>query len=270
MKIPFIKAHGAGNDFVIIDKNVDFIKKSKKIIKKICDRRFGIGCDQLILLKKNTKYHQVSFYNSDGSLGRNCGNGLRCAYKYLTEFKKNKNVIIKSQKFTHIGKKIGNEYRINGGKVSLDWKKIPLAKRVDTQNISFKNIVIPGLKKIMSANIGNPHCVILVKNIDLINLELLGPKLVHHSLFPEQANITFVEKVNKKLIKVLFWERGGGHTLACGSGMCSTAFVLHHNNFVDKNIKIKTERARLKAFIKKDIVSLQGPAEIVYESSLKL
>ena len=270
MKIPFIKAHGAGNDFVIIDKNVDFIKKSKKIIKKICDRRFGIGCDQLILLKKNTKYHQVSFYNSDGSLGRNCGNGLRCAYKYLTEFKKNKNVIIKSQKFTHIGKKIGNEYLINVGKVSLDWKKIPLAKKVDTQNIYLKNIVIPGLKKIMSANIGNPHCVILVKNIDLINLELLGPKLVHHSLFPEQANITFVEKVNKKLIKVLFWERGGGHTLACGSGMCSTAFVLHHNNLVDKNIKIKTERAQLKAFIKKDIVSLQGPAEIVYESSLRL
>ena len=90
MKIPFIKAHGAGNDFVIIDKNVDFIKKSKKTIKKICDRRFGIGCDQLILLKKSTKYHQVSFYNSDGSLGKNCGNGLRCAYKYLTEFKKNK------------------------------------------------------------------------------------------------------------------------------------------------------------------------------------
>jgi len=270
MKIPFIKAHGAGNDFVIIDKNVDFIKKSKKTIKKICDRRFGIGCDQLILLKKNTKYHQVSFYNSDGSLGKNCGNGLRCAYKYLTEFKKNKNVIIKSHKFTHIGKKIGNEYYINVGKVSLDWKKIPLAKKVDTQNISLKNIVIPGLKKIMSANIGNPHCVILVKKIDLINLELLGPKLVHLSLFPEQANITFVEKVNKKLVKVLFWERGGGHTLACGSGMCSTAFVLHHNALVDKNIKIKTERTQLKAFINKDIVSLQGPAEIVYESILNL
>jgi diaminopimelate epimerase len=103
MKIPFIKAHGAGNDFVIIDKNVDFIKKSKKIIKKICDRRFGIGCDQLILLKKEAKYHQVAFYNSDGSVGKNCGNGLRCAFKYLTEFKNFKNVIIKSQKFTHIG-----------------------------------------------------------------------------------------------------------------------------------------------------------------------
>ena len=88
MKIPFIKAHGAGNDFVIIDKNVDIIRKSKKMIKNLCDRRFGIGCDQLILLKKLGQYHQVFFYNSDGSLGKNCGNGLRCAYKYLTEIKK--------------------------------------------------------------------------------------------------------------------------------------------------------------------------------------
>jgi diaminopimelate epimerase len=89
-------------------------------------------------------------------------------------------------------------------------------------------------------------------------------------MFPEQANITFVEKVNKRLIKVLFWERGGGHTLACGSGMCATAFVLHHNNLVHQNIKIKTERSQLKAFIDGEIVSLQGPAEIVYESSLQL
>ena len=105
MKIPFMKAHGAGNDFVIIDKNVDLIRKSKKIIKKLCDRRFGIGCDQLILLKKVGAYHQVAFYNSDGSLGKNCGNGLRCVYKFLVEEKKIKNVIIKSHKFIHHGKK---------------------------------------------------------------------------------------------------------------------------------------------------------------------
>ena len=76
MEIPFVKAHGAGNDFVIIDKSVDFISKSKKIIKFICDRHFGIGCDQLILLKKVRGLHQIQFYNSDGSLGKNCGNGL--------------------------------------------------------------------------------------------------------------------------------------------------------------------------------------------------
>jgi len=88
MKIPFMKAQGAGNDFIIVDKNVDFIRKSKKVIKRLCDRRFGVGCDQLILLKKISSYYQVTFYNSDGSLGKNCGNGLRCAYKFLVEVKK--------------------------------------------------------------------------------------------------------------------------------------------------------------------------------------
>ena len=139
MKIPFIKAHGAGNDFIIIDKNVDIIKKSKKMIKKLCDRRFGIGCDQLILLKKHPSYHRVYFYNSDGSLGKNCGNGLRCVYKYLSETKKYKKVVIRSHLFNHLGTKIGKDYKINVGEVSLAWKKIPLSKKMDTQNIFLKN-----------------------------------------------------------------------------------------------------------------------------------
>ena len=270
MKIPFIKAHGAGNDFIIIDKNIDIIKKSKKIIKKLCDRRFGIGCDQLILLKKTQTYHQVSFYNSDGTLGKNCGNGLRCAYKYLTEIKRYKKTVIKSQNFKHFGKRIGNNYEINVGEVSLDWKSIPLSKKMDTQNISLKNILIPGVIKIMSANIGNPHCIVLVKNINSINLVEIGPKLVKHSYFPEHANITFVEKLNSKSIKVLFWERGGGHTLACGSGTCATAFVLHHNNYTKSKIKIKTEQSYLETEIKDKMVYLKGPAEIVYQSVISL
>ena len=270
MKIPFIKAHGAGNDFVIVDKNVDIIRKSKKMVKKLCDRRFGIGCDQLILLKQLGQYHQVFFYNSDGSLGKNCGNGLRCAYKYLTEIKKKKNVIIKSQKFIHYGKKIGKEYHINVGEISLDWKKIPLSKKMETQNLQFKKIKIPGVIKIMTANIGNPHCVILVKNIQLINLEVLGPQLVSHAYFPEQANITFVQKLNNKLIKVLFWERGGGHTLACGSGTCATAFVLHHNHYVGSKIKVLTEQSQLETEVENKMVSLKGPAEIVYHSTINL
>ena len=270
MKIPFIKAHGAGNDFVIIDKNVDIIRKSKKMIKKLCDRRFGVGCDQLILLKQLGQYNQVFFYNSDGSLGKNCGNGLRCAYKYLTEIKKKKNVVIKSQKFLHYGKKIGKEYHINVGDISLDWKKIPLSKKMETQNLQFKKIKIPGVIKIMTANIGNPHCVVLVKNIQSINLETLGPQLVSHSYFPEQANITFVQKLNNKLVKVLFWERGGGHTLACGSGTCATAFVLHHNHYVGSKIKVLTEQSQLETEVENKMVSLKGPAEIVYHSTINL
>ncbi len=222
MKIPFMKAQGAGNDFIIVDKNVDFIRKSKKVIKRLCDRRFGVGCDQLILIKKISSYYQVTFYNSDGSLGKNCGNGLRCVYKFLVEVKK------------------------------------------------VKRIKIPGLIKIMGANIGNPHCVVLVKNLKLIKLNMLGPLLVKNKLFPDQANITFVEVLKKSKVKVLFWERGGGHTLACGSGTCATAFVLNHNDFVSSKIKVVTERSVLKTEIKDKMVFLQGPAELVYQSSINI
>ena len=270
MKIPFMKAQGAGNDFIIVDKNVDFIRKSKKVIKRLCDRRFGVGCDQLILLKKISSYYQVTFYNSDGSLGKNCGNGLRCAYKFLVEIKKVKKAVIKTHKFLHFGKKTQKEYKINVGEVTLDWKKIPLSKKMDSQSIQIKRVKIPGLIKIMGANIGNPHCVVLVKNLKLIKLNMLGPLLVKNKLFPDQANITFVEVLKKSKVKVLFWERGGGHTLACGSGTCATAFVLNHNDFVSSKIKVVTERSVLKTEIKDKMVFLQGPAELVYQSSINI
>ena len=122
----------------------------------------------------------------------------------------------------------------------------------------------------MGANIGNPHCVVLVKNLKLIKLNMLGPLLVKNKLFPDQANITFVEVLKKSKVKVLFWERGGGHTLACGSGTCATAFVLNYNDFVSSKIKVVTERSVLKTEIKDKMVFLQGPAELVYQSSINI
>ena len=99
---------------------------------------------------------------------------------------------------------------------------------------------------------------------------MLGPSLVKNKLFPDQANITFVEVLKKSKVKVLFWERGGGHTLACGSGTCATAFVLNYNDFVSSKIKVVTERSVLKTEIKDKMVFLQGPAELVYQSSINI
>ncbi|MDC0861919.1 diaminopimelate epimerase [Alphaproteobacteria bacterium] len=268
MRIPFIKAQGAGNDFIIIDKNIDIIGKSKKLIKFLCDRKVGIGCDQIILIRKNKTFYQIKFYNSDGSKANNCGNGLRCIYKYLTEIKKIQNPVIKTDRFTHLGKKIKNLYQINVGDVSLDWKKIPLLENRDTQNLKFTNIKIPGLIKIMSASIGNPHCIVLLKNLDLINIKEIGPKLANNKLFKNQANVTFVQKISSTNIKVLFWERGGGHTLACGSGTCAAAYTLFINNITKRNIQIKTESSNLFTSIQKDTVLLKGPAEIVFGSEI--
>ena len=122
----------------------------------------------------------------------------------------------------------------------------------------------------MTANIGNPHCVVLVKNLVSIKLNHLGPLLVKNKIFPDQANITFVQVLNKSKIKVLFWERGGGHTLACGSGTCATAFVLNYNEIVSSKIEVITEQSRLKTEIQDKMVYLQGPAELVYKSTINI
>lgn len=270
MRIPFIKAQGAGNDFIIIDKYVEKIEKSKPIIKTLCSRKEGIGCDQLILIKKKGSSHEIVFFNSDGSKALNCGNGLRCVYKYLVEVKKYKNPIIKSNNFTHQGRKTKNLYEINVGDVSVDWKIIPLTKNTDTQDIKFKNIKIPGLIKIMSANIGNPHCVVLVKELKKIKLDDIGPKLQGHILFKDQANITFVEKNSNLKISVKFWERGVGHTLACGSGACATAYVLYKNYYTKSKLEIKTEASKLYTSIKNNSVLLAGPAKIIFKGEIKL
>ena len=135
-----------------------------------------------------------------------------------------KNPTIKTKSFTHLGKKIKDLYQINVGNVSTNWKDIPLLLNKDTQNLKFPNIQIPGLIKIMSASIGNPHCIVLVKNLNQITIEEIGPKLTSHKIFKNQANVTFVQKISST-IKVLFWERGAGHTLACGSGICATAIL---------------------------------------------
>jgi len=156
-------------------------------------------------------------------------------------------------------------YQINVGNVSTDWKKIPLLLNKDTQNLKFPNIQIPGLIKIMGASIGNPHCIVLVKNLNQITIEEIGPKLVSHKIFKNQANVTFVQKISSTNIKVLFWERGAGHTLACGSGICATAYTLYLNNFTKKSVQIKTECSDLYTLIENKTVSLTGPAEIIFQ-----
>ena len=122
----------------------------------------------------------------------------------------------------------------------------------------------------MSATIGNPHCIVLVKKLNNIKIADLGPKLQRHVLFKNQANITFVEKNSDSKITVEFWERGVGHTLACGSGTCATAYVLYKNRYTKNKLEIKTETSKLYTSIKNKSVLLAGPAELVFQGVIKI
>ena len=122
----------------------------------------------------------------------------------------------------------------------------------------------------MSASIGNPHCVVLVKELKKIKLDDLGPKLQDNIIFKDKANITFVEKNSNSKITVKFWERGVGHTLACGSGTCAAAYVLYKNRYTKNTLEIKTEASRLYTSIKNNFVFLTGPAEIIFQGEIRI
>ena len=201
MSINAFKMDGLGNDFVIIDVRDNKINLSEQQIIKICDRNF-LGCDQLILIDKNNEADaQLIFYNSDGSESGACGNGTRCvAYLISKEMnKKEVNLITKSGKLYSkiLGK---NLVETTIGKAKTDWREIPLSKNKNTKNLGIKiedknqNIFTGGT----AVNVGNPHTIFFVDNINNFDLEKIGPKLETSSLYPERCNITLAKIENKK------------------------------------------------------------------------
>ena len=215
-KINFIKMHGLGNDFVIIDKRHSDLKITKELINKLSDRKSGAGCDQLITINSNDDDNidaQIEIFNPSGDKAEACGNGTRCVAKLLFNESNKKNInILSDAGLLHATKKDEKNISVNLGKLSYEWDRIPLSKNLDTLNIP---IEIQGLSYGVAINIGNPHLVFFGKNIKEIDLMKIGPMVENNILFPNKINVEIVEIVNSKKIKMRVWERGVGITLAC-------------------------------------------------------
>ena len=252
MNFKAFKMDGLGNDFIIIDQRVNHINLSNDKITKICDRSF-IGCDQLIIIKNcDSSDAELVFYNSDGSISGACGNGTRCAAYLISKEidKKEINLITKSGKlYSKILDK--NLVETNIGKAKTNWRDIPLSKNIDTKNLGIKiedknqNIFTGGT----AVNVGNPHTIFFVDNINNFDLEKIGPKLETSSLYPERCNITLAKIENKKKISVKVWERGAGLTKACGSAACATAFAANLNGLVGSHVDICFELGNLSIIL---------------------
>ena len=263
MDIKAFKMDGLGNDFVIIDQRNQNYNLTKDQIIKICDRSF-IGCDQLIFIQKSDeKDARLEFYNSDGSISGACGNGTRCVADLLSKENGDKEIILWTSSGALKSQILDNNLvETEIGIAKTNWNEIPLNKNLDTKNLNIKIVNKNNIEHIggTSVNVGNPHIVFFVDNIEDYDLKKIGPEIENHNYFPEKCNVTLANVINKKLIKVKVWERGAGLTKACGTAACATAVAASINGLTDKKTDIEFALGKLSITIdQSNSIHMKGP-----------
>ena len=274
MDIKAFKMDGLGNDFVIIDNRQKITNLTKDQIVKICDRNF-IGCDQLIFIESDSSADaSLRFFNSDGGESGACGNGTRCVADLISKEKNINSIVLNTLsgklKSQILEKKI---VMTEIGKAKLKWNEIPLSKEIDTKNLNMKIIDTNNNEHLGGTviNVGNPHIVFFVKKIGDFNMEIVGPEIENHELFPEKCNVTIAQIINKNLIKVKVWERGAGLTKACGTAACATAYAGKLNNLTENKTDIEFSTGKLSILIdENNSIHMKGPVSDIKEIKIKL
>ena len=224
---PFLKMHGLGNDFVVLDARTAALDLTPERRRAIADRRLGVGCDQLIVLEPPTEREADVFmriYNPDGGEAQACGNATRCVASVVMDERKTDQVTVQTvagllelQK-TGVGSNGLPVISVDMGLARLDWRDIPVREACDTKHMP---VGIGPLQDPVGTNMGNPHATFFVDDAAAIPLGELGPKLEHDRFFPERANIGVAQLLGEGRLRLRVWERGAGITLACGSGACA-------------------------------------------------
>ena len=274
MEFKAFKMDGLGNDFVIIDNRSNNVELNKDQIIKICDRNF-IGCDQLIYINNSDNADaDLEFYNSDGSGSDACGNGTRCVAFLLSKEKNTKNISVQ------VASKQLNSKLLDDGQVETiigvprtNWKEIPLSKKLDTKNLGIiiednNNQEVSGG---IAINVGNPHTIFFVDNVENFNLEKIGPEIENHELFPEKCNFTLAQKLNKNHYKIKVWERGAGLTKACGTAACATAVAANLEKLENSRTEIEFSLGKLIISIdESQQIHMKGPVSSIKEIDINI
>ena len=261
--------HGLGNDFVILDARHQPFENKEELSKKLGNRHFGVGCDQIIFIEKSPKADAfMRIYNPDGSESGACGNATRCvADVILKEARKDKCVIETISGLLNCTRAENGLICVDMGVPKLEWQQIPLSKESDTLNL---NIGSNGVSNPVAVNMGNPHCVFFVDDADAVDITKLGRQFEYDPLFPERTNVEFVEIINKHHIKMRVWERGAGVTLACGSGACAAAVAAIRRNLTARKITVSMDGGDLTIEWREadSHVYMTGPVIYVFKGSL--
>lgn len=232
MRVPFVKMHGLGNDFVVLDARRDpLMPITNDLARALADRRTGIGCDQLILLEpSDVASFRMRIFNNDGSEVGACGNATRAV------------ALLHGEPATiETAGGILQAHPTDGG-ISVDmgtprfgWEEIPLAYAMDTSSMP---VAWEDLENPMAVNVGNPHAIFFVEDADAVDLDRLGPQIEHDPIFPERVNVNVAQIVSRDAILLRVWERGAGLTRACGTGACATAVAAMKKGLVDREVAV--------------------------------
>lgn len=269
--------HGLGNDFVVIDGINQQVMLAPEQIQQLADRHFGIGFDQLLLVEAAAPDSDADFcyriFNADGSEVAQCGNGARCFARFVRDQGLSDKDRIRVD--THAGQLLlefnrDGQITVNMGIPKHQPVDIPLKAE---QAEKFYTAIIDGTEKAFGAvSMGNPHAVIQVHDIDHAPVETLGAKLENHAIFPERANIGFMQIINRQHIKLRVYERGAAETLACGSGACAAVVVGIEQNQLDTQVKVELPGGVLDiSWLGRGTpVFMTGPATTIFDGTIEI
>ena len=271
----FWKMHGLGNDFIVVDNRDGKISDAKaaELARRLCERRFSVGADGLVLLSNSTSADvKMRIFNADGGEAEMCGNGIRCLAKYCYE----NNIVRKSALTveTYAGIKQTwlttenhdvKSVKVDMGTAIFERSAIPMRGEGTCIN---QDLQVDGEQyKITCLSVGNPHCVIFVPEVDAFPVEVVGPKIENHKLFPKKTNVEFVQVLNVNELRVRVWERGCGETFACGTGACAAVAAGKLLGKVSGRVTVHLVGGDLSIDYAERLL-MSGPAEKVFEGKL--
>lgn len=266
----FIKMQGLGNDFAIFDGRRQKIDLSPEKIRNLADRRAGIGFDQLVIIDPPKSPETDAFlriYNADGGEVGACGNASRCIAKLLILELKKPQVALETKAARLQSHMVGEKVTVDMGSANLKWQEIPLSYEEKTDSLS---IIEGALKQPVAVNVGNPHAVFFVEDVTEVPLETVGPKIEHHSLFPERTNVEVVQVLSPTRLRMRVWERGAGITQACGTGACAVAVAGVRRGLTERKVTVVLDGGTLDIEWRESDghVLMTGDAEEVYRGTV--
>ncbi len=273
----FTKMHGLGNDYVYVDCFKETVENPPEVARKVSDRHFGIGSDGLILIKPSqVADFCMDMYNADGSQAEMCGNGIRCVAKYVYDYGLTDKTSISIEtlagvKYLDLQVENGKAVMItvNMGSPIMEPAQIPVVSEKE-QIVDEPIMVGDETYKMTCVSMGNPHCIVFVKDTKNFPLDKIGPLFENHEVFPKRVNTEFVEIIDRKTVNMRVWERGSGETLACGTGACASTVACILNGFTDDEIALHLLGGDLRVRWDRDenLIYMTGPATVVFDGEI--